>query len=397
MKIDQGTVLSGLAGAALLALVSAAPLQAQQVRGVSDDEIVIGMHTDLSGPSVAAGVPSANGARMRVAEANENGGIHGRKIRIVIENNEYSVSKSAQAGNKLLNRDQVFLICCGLGTPTNNAILPKQLALGVPNMFPVSASEQMYEPFDRLKFAAIASYYGQIRSGLRWFIEKEDSQRVCIFYQDTDYGREIRKGAVDQLQAMGRELVAEAAHKPTDLDFSAAVLKLREAKCDLIAMGTIVRDTIGIMSEINQQEWDVSTVGTLGSFVSVVASAGAGATEGYHLVTQFDVAYPDTATGDVKAWIERYQQRFDADPTVWAQATYVFVDLIMKGLENAGRDLTVDSFLAGMEQIDDYHDLFGGPAISFGPDKRLGAESAFLVKVENGRFVRVSDEINYKD
>lgn len=395
MQYRARAFLAGAAISALVGLVGAA--EAETVRGVTDDEIVIGMHTDLSGPSVAAGVPSANGARMRINEVNANGGIHGRKLRIVIENNEYSVPHAVQAGNKLLNRDNVFLICCGLGTPTNNAVLPRQLALNVPNMFPVSASEQMYEPFHRLKFSAIASYYGQIRAGIRWFIEKQNSQKVCAIYQSTDYGREIYRGIVDQAKAMGRMVVTETSHKPTDLDFTAAVLKLREAGCDLIGMGTIIRDTIAIMSEIKRQDWDVTTVGTLGSFVSLVASAPGGATEGYNLVTQFDVAYPDIATGEVKDWIERYQAAFNADPTVWAQATYVFVDLIVQGLKNAGRDLNVDSFLAGMEEIQGYQDMFGGPPISFGPEKRLGAEAAFLVTVKDGRFVRISEEIGYEN
>ena len=94
----------------------------QAVRGVTDTEIILGTHTDLSGPIAILGVDGANGARMRFDEANEAGGIHGRKIRFIVEDSQYQVPKAIQAANKLINRDKIFSMVVPLGTKTNNEV-----------------------------------------------------------------------------------------------------------------------------------------------------------------------------------------------------------------------------------------------------------------------------------
>src|ERR1051326_450814 len=95
-----------LAGA-VLAMAGVAAAQ-KDTRGVTPTEIVLGMHTDLSGPAATYGVSASNGVKMRFDEMNEKGGIHGRKIRLVIEDTQYQVPRAVQAGTKLINRDRIF-------------------------------------------------------------------------------------------------------------------------------------------------------------------------------------------------------------------------------------------------------------------------------------------------
>ena len=80
------------------------------VRGVTDTEIVIGSHGDLSGPVALLGSEMVNGARLRFEEVNASGGIHGRQIRFVVEDAQYQVPRAIQATNKLVNRDNIFAI-----------------------------------------------------------------------------------------------------------------------------------------------------------------------------------------------------------------------------------------------------------------------------------------------
>ncbi|MGQ3075191.1 MAG: ABC transporter substrate-binding protein, partial [Ferrovibrionaceae bacterium] len=87
-------------GAALAAAI-AVPVQAQSVRGITDKEIIIGMHTDLSGPASFYGVSSRNAAQMRYDIVNEQGGIHGRKIKFIVEDTQYQVPRGVAAVNKL--------------------------------------------------------------------------------------------------------------------------------------------------------------------------------------------------------------------------------------------------------------------------------------------------------
>ena len=74
-------------------------------------------------------------------------------------------------------------------------------------------------------------------------------------YQDTDFGKDIHAGVVDQVQAMGLKLGAVSASRPTDTDFNAQVTRLKEAGCDLVCMGTIVKDTTIILHGIDPARW----------------------------------------------------------------------------------------------------------------------------------------------
>src|SRR5512147_2007421 len=99
MKKVLGTSVLLLGALALAAM-------AADTRGVTKTEIVLGMHTDLSGPAATYGVSSSNAVKMRFDDVNAAGGIHGRKIRLVVEDTQYQVPRAVQAGNKLINRDQ---------------------------------------------------------------------------------------------------------------------------------------------------------------------------------------------------------------------------------------------------------------------------------------------------
>ena len=126
-----------LAGAGSILLPPLAARAAEPARGVSDTEIVIGTMTDLSGVTAVQGTNNANAIRMAFDEVNARGGIHGRKIRYIVEDNEYLVPKSVQAMNKLLNRDNIFFALANGGTPHNEAVMPAMFEKNVPNVFPL--------------------------------------------------------------------------------------------------------------------------------------------------------------------------------------------------------------------------------------------------------------------
>src|SRR5499433_1545397 len=148
MKRTLSAVGAGLTAVAL----AAAALAQTDNRGVTRNEIVLGMHTDLSGPAATYGVSSSNAVKMRFDEINEKGGINGRKIKPSVEDTQYQVPRAVQAGAKLINRDHIFAMVAGLGTPMNNALFKDQIEAGVPNLFPLSAARSMFEPFSKYKF-----------------------------------------------------------------------------------------------------------------------------------------------------------------------------------------------------------------------------------------------------
>ena len=230
---------------------------------------------------------------MRFDEINDAGGINGRKIKVIIEDQAYQVPKAVQACNKLINRDKVFAFVAPLGTPMNNACFKDQFAAGVPNLFPLSAARSMYEPYERLKFYGAASYVDQIRSGIDYFVKTKGKKAVCVMYQDTDFGKEILEGAELQTKKLGIKLVETAAHKPTDQDFTAPITKLRAAGCDLIVMGTIVRDSIVPYTTARKAGWnDVDFLGSAAVYDLVVGAAQG--MEGFYGMGLTEMPYVDS-------------------------------------------------------------------------------------------------------
>ena len=366
------------------------------VRGVTPTEIVLGTHTDLSGPAATYGVSSSNAVKMRFDEVNEKGGIAGRKIKLIVEDTQYQVPRAVQAGAKLITRDRIFAMVAGLGTPMNNALFKDQLDAGVPNLFPLSAARSMFEPFHRLKFYGAATYVDQVRAGINYFATKKGKKAICAMYQDTDFGKEVLDGVQMQVEKMKLKLAETTAHKPTDQDFTAPITKLKAAGCDLVVLGTIVRDSIVPYATARKIGWtDVDFLGSAASYDGFVAGAQGGVTEGLYAMGLTDFPYRDTLSPTAQAWFDRYKERYKVDPNIGAVYGHVAADLTVVALDKAGKDLTLDNFVKALESIKGYKDIFNGPEANFGPDKHQGASSSFLAVVKGGRWVRLTEPLTF--
>jgi branched-chain amino acid transport system substrate-binding protein len=313
-----------------------------------------------------------------------------------VEDTQYQVPRAVQAGEKLIKRDRVFAIVAGLGTPMNNALFKDQLEANVPSLFPMSAARSMFEPYHKLKFYGAATYVDQMRSGINYFVTKKGKKALCAMYQDTDFGKEVLDGVLAQAQAMKLKVVETTAHKPTDQDFTAPITKLKAAGCDLVMLGTIVRDSIVPYATARKIGWnDVDFLGSAATYDGFVAGAQGGVTEGLYAMGLTDFPYRDTLSPTAQAWFDRYKERYKVDPNIGAVYGHVAADLTVVGLEKAGKDLTVDNLVKGLESIRGYRDIFNGPEVNYGPNKRQGANSSFLAVVKGGRWVRLTEPLTY--
>src|SRR5580692_9621594 len=211
-RFTRRHVLAGAAGTLFAPMIVTRASAA--TRGISDTEVTIGTMTDLSGVTAVQGVNNANAIRMIFDEANAKGGIHGRKIKYVVEDNQYTVPKAVQAMNKLLNLDDIFFAVANGGTPMNDAVMPSMIEKQVPNVFPLTCARSMYEPLNRYKFGQFASYYDQMRAGVKYFVEKRGKKVIGAMYQDTDFGKDVFAGVAAQTEAMGTKVAAFTAHRP---------------------------------------------------------------------------------------------------------------------------------------------------------------------------------------
>ncbi|MBM3555389.1 MAG: ABC transporter substrate-binding protein [Alphaproteobacteria bacterium] len=383
-------------------LVSAAlagtALAQGKAQGVSKDSILIGTHTDLSGPAAIWGVSNRNGMQMRFDEVNAQGGIHGRKVKHIVEDSAYNVAKAVSANDKLLKKDKVFLMLGNIGTPMNMATMSASLKAGVPNLFPLTAAASMYEPFEKLKFSAFMTYADQMRSGVQYFVKERGKSKVCSLYQDDDFGLDVINGADVQLKVLGMSQVEKTTYKRGDKDFSSQIAKLRAAGCDFVVLGTIISESIGAVAEARKIGWNVDMIVSSAGYTPQVAElAPQGVTEGLYGVGQSPILYADTAPPEAKVWMDKYKTKFNRDADVQAQAGYVMADLVVAGLDKAGKDLTVDSLVKGLEAIKNHRDIFGGAAQSFGPDRRLGPDpktAGTLYQIKSKRWVAV-DRVSF--
>ena len=215
------SVLAGAAG--LVASPAIIGRAVAATRGVSDTEIIIGMMTDLSGVTAVQGTNAANSIRMAFDDVNAKGGINGRKIRFIVEDMEYMVPKAVQAMNKLVNLDNIFLSISSGGTPQMDAVLPMMIEKQVPSVFPLTCARSMYLPLSPYKYGQFSSYYDQMRSCVKYFAETKGRKVFGSMYEDTDFGKDIHAGVVDQVNAMNLKLGAVATFSPTATDFNSHV------------------------------------------------------------------------------------------------------------------------------------------------------------------------------
>ena len=360
--------------------------------GVTDTEIVIGGNTPLSGPAAIWGATSIDAAQIRIDEANEAGGIHGRQIRLIVEDNQYQVPLAVRATNKLIRRDKVLAVFGALGTPQVLAIKDRMFQAGVPLLFPFTAAKAVNGEFEPLKITYGSTYYDQVQTAIEHFVTARGRENVCVMYQDSDYGAEVRRAAEDKLAEMGKELVSAVSHKPTATEFVGAMTGFNADGCDLIVMGTIIRDTIVGYATARQLGLDADLVTTAAGIDNFVAAAEGEATEGLYGFGMIAPVYRDNVPEDALAFFDAYRERHGSDPGVAAMLGYIWSDLLVRALENAGADLTVDRLMSGFHQIKDYRDPFGNPPFGFAEDDHHGSEEMVFLEVRGGRWAVVEGD-----
>ncbi len=368
-------------------------------QGVTDEVIRIGQVSDLSGATAVWGVPSTNGTRMRIDEVNAAGGIHGRKLELIVEDGQYQVPVSVKAANKLLNRDKVFLMLGNIGTPANNAILPRQLRMGVANLFPVTAAATMHEPLHPMKFAYGVSYRDQVRGAVKYMTAKTGARKVCLQTQATDYGHEAELGYERAVEEHRLESVYVGRHKVAETDFVGSVTRLKNTGCEILFLGTIFTDTIQLYTAVRNAGWNVPVVGNMVVLHPMIAEAADGGLEGLYSASPLVMANLDEDSDEGRwrrDWYAKYKMRFGEDANVQAQLGYVTADLTIKALESAGRELTMDKLLRALENIRNFPDPFGGPPLSFGPRKHQGADTLYLSQIVDGKWTVLEKNLDYR-
>ena len=366
-------------------------------RGVTATSIKIGTHTDLSGPLAIWGVPLVNGMRMRFAELEAAGGVHGRTIDYVVEDTQYQVPVAVKAVNKLLNVDGVFAMLGSMGTPHNNATFARLFDANVPSLFPLTAARSMYDPHHPLKFSYFVSYQDQVRGGMAYMVEQHGIGKVCLQSPSTDYGSDVAEGYAMAVEELGLESVYVGRHKGSETDFVDTATSIKNSGCEMLLLGAFVKDTILLYTGVRDAGWDGIVLTNMVPYLPEMPTAADGGMEGMYAAAPFYV--PNFTDLDEEAWgrewYETYVKSHGEEPAAQSVIGYVMADLLVKGLESAGPDLTVERLVAAIEGIDHYEAPFGGPSLSFSAEKHGGGDSLNLYQVVEWKWETIAEALPY--
>ena len=381
---------------AVLALMCAGFACAQTAPGVTKNEIVIGTLQDLSGPLAGYGKQIRNGMQLRVEEANEMGGINGRKIRLLVEDDGYDPKKAVLAAQKLVTQEPgIFAMVGHLGTAPNMAAMPVQFDKGVINFFPITAAREMYEPLNKLAFANAATYYDQMRIAAPRLAKDNNIKKACVIYQDDDFGLEVMKGAEAGLKAIGMAFTEKTTYKRGATDFSSQVAKMKAAGCELVVLGTIIRESIGTVAEARKTGFHPVFVGSSAVYTDLIPKLGGKLMDGVYATMTAQHPYLDAAEQPIRFWANKYKTKFNEDPTVFSVYGYGNMDAFLRVAAKAGPNLTTDAFVKTLEGMTFNRDMFGTAELTFSPAKHLGNQFSRLSQIQDGRWKVVSDYVAF--
>ena len=376
-----------------LAVLALGAGYAMAQQGVSKAEITLGSIQDLSGPLAGFGKQARLGMLLRVDEINEQGGINGRKLKLVVEDSGYDPKKAVLAAQKLVNQDKIFMMVGHIGTAQNLAAMPVQFDKNVINFFPITAAREMYDPFHKLKYSFAATYFDQIRNAAPKMAKEKGIKKVCTLYQDDEFGLEVMRGGEAGLKTVGMEFTEKTTYKRGATDFSSQVAKMKAAGCEMVVLGTIIRETIGAIGESRKTGFNPVFLGSSAAYTDLIHKLGGKAMDGLYATMTVQTPYLDEASQPIRFWANKYKTKFNEDPTVFSVYGYTIIDVFAKAAQKTGPNLTTDSFIKVMDTMTIPPDMFGSAPATFSPSKRLGSDASRLSQITDGKWKVVSDYI----
>lgn len=389
LRAMDASCLAILAGLAFAGAVPVAVTAAEN-QGITKDEILLGSVLDLSGPVASIGVPVREGQDMAIQAVNDAGGIHGRKIRMIYSDSGYDPKKAIIATQKLLNDDHVFAFVGQLGAAIVHVTMPLIINGGALLLFPNAPLEEVYEPTKPLAFTAQPAYNVQARLAATYAYKTLGKRKFCAFYQDDDSGEQVLRGIQEGLDPFGAKLVEKTSYKRGATDFSSQFARMKQADCDIVMFGAVVREAAAAALERQKIGWNVDVLVSQPSATDTVIRLAGSAAEGMLGVNQMlpleMVKDQPNVEKVFKAYADEHGGRLPDPAFLYG---YNFAMLFIEAARRAGPDLTAQSLVKTLEQFRDVDLSFGMAPMTFTSTQHVGSLSTNLLKVSNGRWTRI--------
>lgn len=221
-------------------------------QGLTDTEILIGDVEPLSGPPALLGVAASIGHKIAIAEANNAGGINGRKIKYIVEDDGYVTSRTIQGAQKVINADKVFAMLGISGSGQSIAVMPVLEKSGIPTVISVAPVKFLWEPPRKNVFVVGQSYEEGIIGLVTYLAEKNPGKKWGLITQDDDYGITVRDGFDTVVKSKKLNVVYSGNYKKGQQDFSSDMLRLKESGAEVFLAGGIISENVAMMKELEK-------------------------------------------------------------------------------------------------------------------------------------------------
>lgn len=370
----------------LALLLAAAP-------GVTDNEVVLGISAPLSGPAAAWGSISM-AAEAWAKHVNSQGGVNGRKLRVVVKDDAYNPGQAVANVNEM--KDSVFALVMLLGTAVLNANKDTIAEAGLPVVWPLG-NPQVFasQPKEKLKpvFMAYPDYGDEAQFLVAQAAKLEKTKKIAVFFQNDDYGKGGREGARQGAKKAGVEIAAEVPYEVADRELGTHALKLKESGADTVLLYSTATHGAGIVKEMAKVGYRPKifasfTLGDRSVMYRLLGDLWEGA---YYDVNEKPPG--DPAADKVIA------QLLQEEPKLKGRESFGLIGVTgmavaVEGLKRAGRDLTREKFIAALESLNNYEPENLTAPIHWSAKQRHGLNTVRLMRAQKAAdqsFTPVSD------
>jgi ABC-type branched-subunit amino acid transport system substrate-binding protein len=391
MKIATLKSVLGLCLDCILIAGAASPAHGQSVPGVSESEILVGSCSALEGPSHFLGVETVTGAKAYFNLINEEGGVNGRKLKLISADDSYDPAKTQACFDHLMS-EKVFALGFFVGTPTAVKYVPMADSAKIPLVGLFTGAQTLYVPLRHWIVNVRASYFDETREQVDGLWKTLGYKKIGVIYPEDAFGTTVLEGVKAALKERGVEPAAVASYQRQTAQVGGAIDTVRAANPDAVVVVGPANTVAPILKQAHAKGWKplfltVSFVGT----DELISEAGQDA-EGV-VITQVVPPYYMTEFKSVALYRRALGKYFSSEqPNFVSLEGFVDAMVLVEGLKRAGKDLTREGLIHAIESIHD-HDLGLGPQLklNYSAKEHKGFDHVLPTVVRGGRAVPFTD------
>jgi len=350
--------------------------------GVTDEEIVLGQSCALTGPAEALGTGMRAGMEAYFDQVNDDGGINGRKIRLITKDDGYEPDRAIDNARELIDGESVFLMIGEVGTPTSKAVVPIIEEAKVPFFGPFTGAEFLRNPYRRYVINVRGSYYQEMEKLVEYLVDQQGMKNIACFYQNDGYGQAGLSGLEKALAKRDLELAATGTYERNTTAVKSGLLKIRKEKPEAVIMVGAYKPCAAFIKLAKKVGMTDTTYCNI-SFVGTEALRKELGEDGEGCIISQVVRFPwDDSIGLVKEFhqaMKKYQP--DAPADFVSLEGYMVAKLFGMAMAEVNGEPTRESFVDTVDRIGTF-DL-GGVTLQFSDDDHQGMDQVFLTVIKD--------------